>query len=68
MLNIVEASVQVIAGTFLIFCTNLIVFPVLGIEATVVSNLYLVLINTLVAFIKSFYVRQFFKRMEKHDN
>jgi len=68
MFNIVEAASQVLAGTILIFLTNLLVFPLLDIQATVTSNFYLVLINTVVAFIKSFYVRMFFERIQRNDN
>jgi hypothetical protein len=62
--HIVEAATQVIAGTVLIFISNLVFFPILGIEATTAANVTLVLINTLVAFLKSYFVRAFFRKME----
>lgn len=64
MIHAIEAAAQVIAGTVLIFVSNLIVFPLLGIEATTQANAALVLINTIVAFIKSYGVRAFFRKLE----
>lgn len=68
MMQIVEAATQVIAGTILIFLSNLIVFPLLNIEATVTANAYLVLINTIVAFMKSYGVRAIFRKIAETDH
>lgn len=65
MINFIEAATQVAAGSFLIFLTNLAVFPLLGIEATVAANAYLVAINTVVSFIKSYGVRAMFRKITK---
>lgn len=62
--HLVEAGTQVFAGTILIFVSNLIFFPLLGIEATTSANIALVAINTVVAFLKSYFVRAFFRKME----
>jgi hypothetical protein len=64
MKHVIEAAVQVIAGTVLIFLSNLLLFPLIGIEATVQANAILVLVNTVVAFIKSYVVRFAFRRYE----
>lgn len=64
MIRIVEAATQVVAGTILIFLSNLAVFPLLGIEATFNANVALVLINTIVAFLKSYAVRSLFRRFD----
>ena len=64
--NVIEATTQVVAGTILIFLSNLLVFPLLGIEATFNANAALVAVNTVVAFIKSYAVRAFFRKLE-HD-
>lgn len=64
MKHVIEAAVQVVAGTVLIFLSNLLLFPLLGIEATVQANVVLVLVNTVVAFIKSYMVRFVFRRYE----
>jgi len=64
-LQIIEASTQVIAGTVLIFLSNIIVFPLIGIEATTSANATLVVINTVVAFCKSYFVRAFFRKIEQ---
>jgi hypothetical protein len=66
-INLIEAFTQVAVGTVLIFISNLIVFPILGIEATINANVILVAINTVVAFIKSYAVRAFFRNFE-HDS
>lgn len=62
--HLIEAGTQVFAGTILIFVSNLIFFPLLGIEATTSANIALVAINTVVAFLKSYFVRAFFRKME----
>ena len=64
MKHVIEAAVQVVAGTVLIFLSNLLLFPLLGIEATVQANAVLVLINTIVSFIKSYMLRFVFRRYE----
>jgi len=63
-MQIIEATTQVIAGTILIFISNLVFFPLLGIEATTSANATMVGINTVIAFLKSYGVRAFFKRTE----
>lgn len=67
-INIIEAATQVLVGTVCIFFSNLLVFPFLDIEATISSNAILVAVNTFVAFIKSYAVRSFFKKVENETN
>lgn len=62
-ISVIEAATQVLAGTVLIFLSNMLVFPILGIEATTSANALLVAINTVVAFVKSYFVRAFFRNM-----
>lgn len=62
--NIIEAMTQVAAGTVLIFCSNLLVFKILGIQVSTTDNLLLIGINTIVAFAKSYAVRSFFQQRE----
>lgn len=62
-IELIEAATQVGAGTVLIFLSNLLVFPVLGIEASMNANAALVAVNTVVAFIKSYTVRAFFRNL-----
>lgn len=62
-IHIIEAATQVAAGTVLIFLSNMVAFPLLGIEATTKANASLVAINTVVAFVKSYGVRAFFRRV-----
>jgi putative effector of murein hydrolase len=62
--NLLEALTQVGAGTVLIFFSNLLIFKMLGIEASTTDNVLLVSINTVVAFAKSYSVRYFFQKLE----
>jgi hypothetical protein len=62
--NLLEALTQVAAGTILIFFSNLVIFKMLGIEASTSDNMLLVAINTIVAFLKSYAVRSFFQKLE----
>jgi hypothetical protein len=64
-IRVTEAAVQVAAGTVLIFLSNLLLFPLIGIEATVQANAVLVLANTVVAFVKSYAVRAAFRRLDE---
>jgi hypothetical protein len=62
--NLLEALTQVASGTVLIFFSNLLIFKMLGIEASTTDNILLVSINTVVAFAKSYGVRYFFQQLE----
>lgn len=62
-IELIEAATQVGTGTVLIFLSNLLVFPLLGIEASMNANAALVAVNTIVAFIKSYAVRAFFRNL-----
>lgn len=61
--RVIEAFTQVAAGTCLIFLSNIIFMPILGIDATMTANATLVAINTIVAFFKSYGVRVIFGRL-----
>ena len=61
-IHIIEAATQVTLGTVVIFLSNLAVFPLLGIQASVSANAWLVAINTCIAFLKSYWVRWVFRR------
>lgn len=62
-IHLLEAATQVLAGTVLVFLSNMLVFPLLDIKATTSANASLVVINTFVAFVKSYFVRAFFRNM-----
>ena len=64
MFKVTEALIQVFSGTVIIFLSNMILFPVIGIEATVQMNATLVIINTVVSFVKSYVVRHIFSKLE----
>lgn len=64
MFKVTEALIQVFSGTVIIFLSNIILFPVIGIEATVQMNATLVIINTVVSFVKSYVVRHIFYKLE----
>jgi hypothetical protein len=65
--NLLEALTQVGAGTVLIFFSNLLIFKMLGIEASTTDNVLLVSINTVVAFAKSYAVRQLIQQLESKN-
>lgn len=64
-LDVIEAFSQVFIGTVLIFISNLIIFSYLELTVTYEMNAVLVLINTVVAFLKSYSIRYFFKSYER---
>jgi hypothetical protein len=63
-MQVIEAFAQVFFGTILIFISNLIFFPLLGIKASTEANIAIVAINTIIAFAKSYGVRFIFKKIE----
>lgn len=67
-INLIEALAQVVAGTIIIFFSNICIFYFLNIEITLNTNAALVGINTIVAFIKSYYVRAIFRKFSHDTN
>tara|TARA_R100001244_G_scaffold51443_1_gene44723 strand:- start:515 stop:739 length:225 start_codon:yes stop_codon:yes gene_type:complete len=58
--SLVESIIQVLSGWGVAIITQLIVYPLMGIEVSIVQNINLSLIFIVVGFIKQYYVRRLF--------
>ena len=58
--SLVESIIQVLTGWGVAIITQLIVYPLMGIEVSIVQNINLSLIFIVVGFIKQYYVRRLF--------
>lgn len=61
--RVMEALTQVLVGTLLIYLSNKVFFALQDIEVTRAQNTALVIINTCIAFIKTYSIREFFERV-----
>ena len=59
--SVVESIIQVLSGWGVAIITQLIVYPLMGIEVSIVQNINLSLIFIVVGFIKQYYVRRLFE-------
>ena len=59
--SLVESIIQVLTGWGVAIITQLIVYPLMGIEVSIVQNINLSLIFIVVGFIKQYYVRRLFE-------
>ena len=63
--SLVESIIQVLSGWGVAIITQLIVYPLMGIEVSIVQNINLSLIFIVVGFIKQYYVRRLFETYVK---
>ena len=59
--SLVESVIQVLTGWGVAIITQLIVYPLMGIEVSILQNINLSLIFIFVGFIKQYYVRRLFE-------
>ena len=59
--SLVESIIQVLTGWGVAIITQLIVYPLMGIEVSILQNINLSLIFIFVGFIKQYYVRRLFE-------
>ncbi len=62
-LSALEAVTNVIAGLGLAFATQIAVFPLIGVSATLSQNATLAGVFTLVSLVRSYLIRRLFNRM-----
>ncbi len=58
--SLIEATANTLLTIVIGVITQIIVFPWFGLNATIVQNLWIVLIFTAISFVRSFLVRRFF--------
>ena len=59
--SLVESIIQVVSGWGVAIITQLIVYPIMGIDVSIIQNINLSLIFIVVGFIKQYYVRRGFE-------
>ena len=59
--SLVESIIQVFTGWGGAIITQLIVYPIMGIDVSIMQNINLSLIFIVVGFIKQYYVRRLFE-------
>ena len=59
--SLIESIIQVVSGWGVAIITQLIVYPLMGIEVSIVQNINLSLIFIAVGFVKQYYVRRGFE-------
>ena len=61
-MSLVEATANVVVGYGVAVLTQILVFPIFGIEATMSENLAIGLIFTVVSLLRSYWIRRLFNR------
>ena len=59
--SLVESIIQVVSGWGVAIITQLIVYPLMGIEVSIMQNINLSLVFIVVGFVKQYYVRRGFE-------
>ena len=59
--SLVESIIQVFTGWGVAIITQLIVYPIMGIDVSIMQNINLSLIFIVVGFVKQYYVRRLFE-------
>ena len=63
LMSLVEAVANVVVGLLVALVTQLVVFPILGMQATIVQNLKLALVFTGVSIARSYALRRLFEAL-----
>ena len=63
--SLVESIVQVLTGWGVAIITQLIVYPLMDIEVSIVQNIWISMIFIAIGFIKQYYVRRLFEMSVK---
>ncbi len=60
--SLYEASINTFLGFVIAFISQLVFFPIVGIEVTLVQNFILTVLFTLVSILRTYAVRRFFNK------
>ena len=67
-MSLIETVSSVIIGFIVALISQLIIFPVFGIEVTLTENLLIGAFFTIVSIIRGYYVRRFFNWLGNNTN
>ena len=65
VMSLVEAVANVAVGLLVAVATQIIVFPILGLQASFAQNLKLALVFTAVSIVRGFALRRLFEDLRK---
>jgi hypothetical protein len=63
MMSLVEAVANVVVGLLIAVATQIVVFPILGLQASLAQNLKLALVFTGVSIVRGYGMRRLFERL-----
>jgi hypothetical protein len=63
LMSLVEAVTNVLVGLVIALATQLVVFPILGLQATLAQNLKLALVFTGVSVVRGYALRRLFEAL-----
>jgi hypothetical protein len=61
LMSLVEAVANVVVGMLVAVATQIVVFPILGLQATLAQNVKLALVFTAVSIARSYVLRRLFE-------
>jgi hypothetical protein len=65
LMSLVEAVANVVVGLALAVVTQVVVFPILGLQASLAQNLKLAMVFTAVSIVRGFALRRFFEGLRR---
>lgn len=66
-LSLIESIVNVVSSFLIGVITQILVFPLYGLEISVMANISLTLIFSLTSFVRSYIVRRIFNRLAEKN-
>lgn len=65
--SVIESVINVLIGYVVAVVSQMVIFPVFGIQVGLVDNLLIGCYFTIVSLVRSYFVRRFFNRIESVD-
>ena len=66
--SLIEASLNTFIGFVIAFISQLIIFPIVGIDVTLGQNFILTVLFTLVSIIRNYVIRRYFNKKNLNHN
>ena len=66
--SLLESAVNIIIGYTIALISQFVIFPIVGVEATMGQNVKIGILFTIVSFIRSYLIRRYFnKKIERKE-
>lgn len=66
--SVLEAIVNTVIGLVVSFLTQLVVYPLFGIEISLIHNVYITIIFFIISTIRSYTLRRIFNKLTERKN